>query len=121
MSAALVRLVRMGEGTAKPIKEERLDLVPPEPLLELSRAFARGADKYDAFGYLQDQAEYRRYLAAQMRHVLAWAAGEDIDPDSGIHHLSLAAANCFILQELQLRGQGIDDRLNQEVPVKKLR
>lgn len=101
----------------KPIKAERVDLIPPRPLLELSRAFARGAEKYDDFGYLSDSAEYRRYQAALMRHVLAWAGGEDTDEESGVHHLALAAANCIMLQELQLRGLGIDDRLNQEGPM----
>lgn len=99
------------DGHLKPIKAERLDLIPTGPLLELSRAFARGAEKYEDYGYLHETAEYRRYQAALMRHVLAWAAGENLDPESGVHHLAHAAANCFMLMALQERNLGVDDRL----------
>lgn len=97
-------------AVSKPIKPERLDLIPTGPLLETARAFAHGAEKYGDFGYLRDDSEYRPYVAALLRHVMAWSDGEDLDEDSSLNHLALAAANCFMLMALQMRELGVDDR-----------
>lgn len=93
----------------KPTKRERLSLIPPMPLLEMARAFHAGAQKYEDFGYMK-APNLGKYVDAMLRHVVAFMAGEDVDPETGIHHLAHAACNAFILQVLQAEGEATDDR-----------
>lgn len=49
-------------------------------------------------------------MASTLRHLLAWQAREDLDPESGLHHLAHARADLGMLLELVLTGHGNDDR-----------
>ena len=83
--------------------------VPAHFRLDLAAAMTEGAIKYGPRNYRQG-CEWSRYVDAMERHWLAWLAGEDIDPDSGISHLAKAAACLAILHDLQRLGLGEDDR-----------
>ena len=97
-------------GGEKGVKPERLDLIPPEFIEELGRVFGAGAKKYSDNNYLKGY-EYRKSLGAMLRHVMRWAQGEDIDPETGCHHLAHAAWHCSTLYTFQSEGLGEDDRL----------
>ena len=68
-----------------------------------------GAEKYDWNNWRQGLSVSRLWSAA-MRHMRAYLGGEDLDPESGLPHLSHAACCLVFLLESRLRGFGSDDR-----------
>lgn len=50
------------------------------------------------------------YISAILRHALAYAEGEDVDPDSGLHPLDHLLASTAILIEAIEMGNLTDDR-----------
>ncbi len=50
------------------------------------------------------------YFDAIERHLRQWWEGEDIDPDSGVHHLIKIMGCCVVMRDSQLMGNDIDDR-----------
>ena len=92
----------------------RYDLVPPEPLAELTQVYTDGARKYGDENYLQGMS-WRRVTASLMRHVEAYRTGETIDEESGSPHLAHAAWACFTLMLYENHGLGEDDRVAKEL------
>lgn len=81
----------------------RYDLIPPYALEQLVRVYTHGAAKYSDVNYLKGGGmSYRRILAALMRHVEAFRAGETDDPDSGLPHMAHAAWQCFTLMTYEV-------------------
>lgn len=91
-------------------EKNRLELLPVRPLEEVGQAMTHGAKKYGPENYRKGAA-WRRYVGAAMRHLFAWARGEEHDPDTGLSHLAHACACLLILRELQIDGLGDDDRI----------
>ncbi len=56
--------------------------------------------------------EYERLIGSSLRHLTAFARGEDLDPDSGLQHMAHLATNALFLLDYQLNGFGIDNRFN---------
>lgn len=54
--------------------------------------------------------DWSRYLAAALRHLNRWNAGQDRDPESGLLHLAHAGCCLVFLLASQERGIGVDDR-----------
>lgn len=50
------------------------------------------------------------YVDAILRHLGKWLAGQDIDPDSGLHEFCHILANCAILVDGMAAGKLVDDR-----------
>ena len=46
-----------------------------------------GAEKYGIRNWRKDKIKASTYEGAMLRHLKAWAEGEDNDPDSGFSHL----------------------------------
>lgn len=63
-----------------------------------------GATKYAWNGWLHVPDGHARYSDALVRHMLYEAAGEDIDPESGLHHDLHAAWNALARAELRIRN-----------------
>ena len=58
-----------------------------------------GAKKYDRKNWAKvDDKE--RYIAAPLRHILAYQQGEKLDKESGISHLAHAICSLLFLLEL---------------------
>lgn len=93
-----------------------LTKIPPEFLFELARAFDYGARKYGDDANWRKGMHWRRHCASLQRHVLKWLLGEDMDEESGVHHLCCAAVRIAMLYVSQLRGYGVDDRWKEETP-----
>lgn len=103
------------DGARKGFKKARYDLIPPEALAELACAYGQGELKYpsDESGvpnYLQGGYPWRFSFGALLRHLYRWWSGESIDPETGIHHLSLVSWHAFTLQTFEHRNLGTDDR-----------
>ena len=45
-----------------------------------------------------------------MRHLMAWWEGEDIDPDSGISHVTKALSCLSVLRDAMINEKFTDDR-----------
>ena len=87
----------------------RVELVPPALIEGAARAFGYGAGKYDPWNWAKGFPPVQP-AASLMRHLLAWLDGEDIDPESGLHHFDLIAANTGMLLHFQKHGIGDDLR-----------
>lgn len=72
-------------------------------LTEVVKVGTHGAEKYAASGWLQVPDGLTRYEDARLRHYLKRAAGESIDPDSGLLHLAHEAWNLLAVLELAVR------------------
>lgn len=92
------------------VKKVPMHCIPTGPLLELGLAMMEGGRKYGSHNYRAIGAKASVYYDAAMRHLMSWWEGEDIDPDSGIHHLMKLAACAFVIRDSQLMGNEEDDR-----------
>ena len=91
-------------------KKPPMHLLPPNALIETAKAMGHGAAKYGAWNFIEATVCASTYIGALGRHWAAYARSEDIDPDSGLPHLALIAANCFVLLTAQQQGTLRDDR-----------
>ena len=74
-------------------------LLPPLALEETVKVLTFGAQKYERDNWQKVPDAKRRYFDALQRHVWAWKQGEQIDPESGIHHLAHAMCCLMFLYE----------------------
>ncbi|KQW00062.1 hypothetical protein ASC87_19945 [Rhizobacter sp. Root1221] len=86
-----------------------VELLPPEALLEIAKAFTFGAKKYSANNWRKG-FKWMRVTGALLRHVYAWMRGEKADPESGLSHLAHAGACLCFLLTFEATGTGEDDR-----------
>lgn len=86
-----------------------LSLIDRHAMEEIGNVLAFGANKYAAHNWRGGLA-YSRLLDAAIRHLYAFADGEDIDPESGLSHI--AHAGCcivFLLGMIHTKPE-MDDR-----------
>jgi hypothetical protein len=74
-------------------------LLPPFALEETVKVLTFGAQKYERDNWKKVPDSKRRYFDALQRHVWAWKQGEQIDPESGLHHLAHAMCCLMFLYE----------------------
>jgi hypothetical protein len=74
-------------------------LLPPLALKEVVKVLTFGAQKYERDNWQKVPDSKRRYFDALQRHVWAWKEGEQLDPESGIHHLAHAMCCLMFLYE----------------------
>lgn len=92
-------------------KKPPLDLIERDAMVELAWAMKNGADKYGVGNYRTvGTISARVYVAAIMRHAMAWLDRENLDPDSGINHLAHVMANVNVLYGAIAAGTFVDDR-----------
>ena len=89
-----------------------VDQIPPQVLLELGRVYEYGQKKYGRDNWLKGTA-WSEFYGSALRHVLKWWGGEDIDPESGLPHLSHAMWNIVALEHFQMQHLGVDNRPNR--------
>jgi hypothetical protein len=102
-------------GGAKGSKLARFDMIPPDVLWELAEHYGKGEAKYPSdpeTGQPNWQLGYswRLSVAALQRHLFAWLAGEDTDPETGSSHLIAVIWHCIALRWFQLHDKGKDYR-----------
>lgn len=89
--------------------KNRLDLLPFDALEDVAKVFTYGAKKYGERNW-EHGFSYGRNIGAALRHFFAFADGEDLDPETGLSHLSHAICNLLFLRAFQLRNIGVDNR-----------
>mgnify|MGYP003640509256 CR=1 FL=1 len=93
-----------------------MNLVRPEFVKGVAEALTYGATKYDEKrgdtpNYLKGEGfHYTTLLDSLERHLNSFKSGVDIDEESGIHHLLLAATNIMFLHTYEVSDKGVDDR-----------
>ncbi len=103
------RYVDPETGGEKGVKDARLGGADPLALLELAKVYGFGEAKYARYNYLKGYP-WSLSVDAMLRHLLAFLAGEDRDPESGLPHTAHAAWHALTLTSFVLRGVGTDDR-----------
>lgn len=93
-------------GKGKP----QLHLIPMPALLEVAKAMASGAVKYGPYNWREKKITPGAYISAGGRHAGAYFEGQDLDPESGLHHLAHDIASKMILLDAILCGMVNDDR-----------
>lgn len=96
-------------GGAKGSKMARFDLLPPAAVKEIAEHFGKGAAKYADRNWEKGYAWSLSYAALQ-RHLHAFWGGEDIDPETGSHHLAAAGFHVLALLENRRINPQFDDR-----------
>ena len=92
------------------IKKPPLSTVPLPVLFEVGAAMLEGACKYRRHNYRVAGVRGSVYFDAAWRHLAAWWEGEDIDLDSGLHHVSKAIATLVVLRDAMMNDKFVDDR-----------
>lgn len=86
-----------------------LSLVPLIAIESEARALGFGEKKYGRYNYTQG-FDVSRLTAAALRHIYAYNNGQDIDPESGLHHLGHARACLAMLLHCHELGTLRDNR-----------
>lgn len=90
----------MGDFLKFDSTKPRLALVPPSLIIGVAKVLTYGAKKYKVNNW-RKTPDIESYISALDRHLLAWRSGEELDPESGLHHLEHAACNIAFLIELK--------------------
>lgn len=93
-------------GSRKP----GIGTIPVPVLLEVGLALKEGALKYGAHNWRVIGVRASVYYEAAFRHLGAWWEGEDIDPDSGLSHITKAIACLTVFRDAMIQENWTDDR-----------
>jgi hypothetical protein len=88
-------------------------LLPQEFLEETANSYGHGIRKYAKWNYTKGRP-WGDYLSAAMRHIVAIANGETLDPESGLYgfeltHLGCASAELGMLSVVMRTRPDLDD------------
>ena len=86
MAAVETRIVNETTGAQKGQKLARFDLLPWDVLWLVAEHYGIGADKYAERNW-EAGYDYSLSIAALGRHYALFCKGEDIDPETGTHHM----------------------------------
>lgn len=90
--------------------------IPRTVLAEVALALMEGARKYGRHNYRVTGIRASIYYDAVQRHLDAWWEGQDIDPDSGISHLSKAIAGLIIMRDAMINSEKEPELFNDDRP-----
>lgn len=91
-------------------KKAPISYVPAPVLMEVGIAMMEGGIKYGPHNFRETKIDASDYYNAAIRHLMQWWEGEDIDPDSGLSHITKAIASLVVLRDSMLFGSYNDDR-----------
>lgn len=107
------------------LKKLPLELIPRVALVQEAAVYGLGADSptkaYGRFNWRQSAIDDAIYVGAIERHLTLWAAGEDVDPESGVSHLAHIRACCGILLDAIDAGTFVDSRRKSPETIRILR
>ena len=99
----------MSEGVKFDRGKPPISLVNREALEMEADVMAYGATKYARDNWRLGMG-WSRLIDAAMRHIVAFGDGEDLDPETKLHHLAHARCCLAFLINYQCHGLGTDDR-----------
>jgi hypothetical protein len=92
------------------VKKAPVSTVSGAVIAELGVAMLEGARKYGRHNYRVSGVRASVYRDATWRHLTKWWEGEDIDPDSGLNHITKAIASLTVLRDAMIFDNWVDDR-----------
>lgn len=87
-----------------------LHLIPSPALVHEALAMMDGGDKYGPYNFREEGVGAGTYISAALRHIRDWLDGEELAPDSGVHHLGHARACLGIILDGIAMENLVDDR-----------
>lgn len=84
--------------------------VPLTIIWEIGCAMLEGARKYGRHNYRVAGVRASVYVDAAFGHIGQWWEGEDVDPDSGLSHITKAIASLVVLRDAMIQDMLEDDR-----------
>ena len=91
-------------------KKLTFSTIPCKVMAEIGLALLEGAIKYRRHNYRVAGVRASIYYDACLRHLTDWWEGTDIDPDSGLNHVTKAIAGLVVLRDSMMIGNWNDDR-----------
>lgn len=98
------------------VRKAPMSTVSGAVLAELGVAMLEGASKYGRHNYRVVGVSAAVYYDATMRHLIGWWEGEDVDPDSGLSHVTKAIASLVVLRDAMIQGKFNDNRPPRSQP-----
>jgi hypothetical protein len=84
--------------------------LPFTVLGEVALGMQEGGMKYGRHNYRDEGVAVSTYIDAAIRHLGGFWEGEDIDPESGVHHISKAISTLVVVRDAMLNDKCTDDR-----------
>lgn len=99
-------------------RKASMAFIPQSVLALVGLAMQEGALKYGAYNWRKAGVRASIYADALDRHIYKkwWDMGEDIDPDSQLHHVIKGISTLVVLADSIIQGNMIDDRPISSVP-----
>ena len=99
------------KGSGARFNDGKVDysLLPLATLEDEIKVWMAGAKKYSRHNWMKGMS-WSAVLASCMRHLAAWQAGEDNDPETGLPHIAHAMCNLRMLTLYAKTYQEGDDR-----------
>ena len=88
----------------------RWSLVPFSSLAYLVEVLMFGAEKYSDHNWKKG-LPFNEICESLIRHLTSFMEGEDMDPESGLHHLGHVMANVVFLTWMVQNRPDLDDRI----------
>ena len=104
-----VRVTDPVTGGQKGSKLARFDLLPWDIIWQDAEHYGKGAEKYDARNWEKGYS-WSLSIAALSRHLASFCRGEDIDPETGSHHLAAVRFHAAALMRFGKTHPELDDR-----------
>ena len=98
------------------VRKAPMSTVSAAVLAEVGVAMLEGAAKYGRHNYRAVGVRASVYYDATMRHLMAWWEGEDVDPDSGMSHITKAITSLVVLRDAMIQSKVEDDRAPSSAP-----
>lgn len=92
------------------IQKASVSFIPQASILHCARAMMHGAAKYGKFNWRAKKVTGSIYVDAGFRHRALWLEGQELDEESGCHHLAHSMACDAILLDAIETGNLLDDR-----------
>jgi len=89
--------------------KSRIDLAPADAMLHVGDVLAMGAKKYNERNW-EHGMPYSKVISSLERHLAKWKAGEDLDDESGLHHIDHVMCNALFLSRYVRAFPELDDR-----------
>lgn len=92
------------------IKKVPYHVIPARVTAEVGLALLEGARKYGSYNWREAGVRASVYMDATKRHMDDFWEGVDIDPDSGLSHITKAIASLYVLRDSMIQENWVDDR-----------
>jgi len=115
----LARYTVSKEGVKSDMNKPRMELLPMDALIEVSKVLTHGAKKYAPNNWKFVENAKDRYTGALLRHLASWREGEAIDKESGedkLLHIAQVACNSLFLvwfelnEKVQLNAENLHNK-----------